>query len=190
MSWSDLVYASLFLLFSIDPYVIIMTEQVESSSSTSSMHVLLFGAATSLSLDFAWKCNRIGWPTHMCGSDKWKPNSPRGHSFSTSFTLSHRFRKGSLSDMMTTLFVNSLLMTLTVTAQPHVAQAWNDSRFAAILADFSTLTRTTFTEAPLTHSTSHDIVTNWLHVVTRPPCFAPDELAIAKAEFDHILELG
>ena len=117
------------------------------------------------------------------------PSPILGADFLRNFNLLVDVSRRRLIDAMTTSFVRGIT-TSTSSPQPHLAKPLADPRFTAILADFPTLTRTTFAESPPAHSTTHHVVTRGPPVVSRPRRLAPDKLAVARAEFDHMLDLG
>lgn len=64
------------------------------------------------------------------------------------------------------------------------------SRFAHLLRENPELTRIPPPDAPVLHTTTHYIGTTGPPVHARPRRLPPDRLAIAKREFDHMLDLG
>lgn len=64
------------------------------------------------------------------------------------------------------------------------------NEFAAVLADFPTLTQLQPTNAPPKHTVTHHINTTGPPVFSRARRLAPERLRIARQEFEHMLELG
>ena len=98
----------------------------------------------------------------------------------------HRRR---LIDPTTTLYIRGFTSDVD-SPRPTLAKPHADTRFLDILSEYPTLTRVNFAEAPIKHTTTHHIVTKGPPVVSRPRRLAPDKLAVARAEFDHMLDLG
>ena len=98
----------------------------------------------------------------------------------------HRRR---LIDPTTTLSIRGITSHVD-SPRPTLAKPHADTRFLDILSEYPTLTRVNFAEAPIKHTTTHHIVTKGPPVVSRPRRLAPDKLAVARAEFDHMLDLG
>ena len=94
-----------------------------------------------------------------------------------------------LIDPTTTLSIRGIISHI-VSPRPTLAKPNADTRFLNILSEFPTLTRTNFAETPIKHTTTHHITTRGPPVVSRPRRLAPDKLTAARAEFDHMLELG
>eukprot|EP00795_Rhopilema_esculentum_P017874 gene17874-biopygen608 len=62
--------------------------------------------------------------------------------------------------------------------------------YSSLLKRFPDITRPSYNEATIKHSVTHHIRTTGPPVFCRPRRLAPDRLKIAKAEFDHMLQLG
>ena len=62
--------------------------------------------------------------------------------------------------------------------------------FDVILEQYPEITLPTYNEVAVKHSTTHHIDNRGPPVTARLRRRAPDHYAIAKAEFDHALELG
>ena len=62
--------------------------------------------------------------------------------------------------------------------------------YSSLLAEFPELVRPNNTESPVKHNVTHRIVTTGHPVHARPRRLAPDRLAAAKGEFQHMLDLG
>eukprot|EP00795_Rhopilema_esculentum_P001946 gene1946-biopygen11069 len=64
------------------------------------------------------------------------------------------------------------------------------SPYQALLKKFPALARPCYKESAVKHTVTHHIRTNGPPVYCRPRRLAPDRLAVAKAEFDNMLQLG
>lgn len=74
---------------------------------------------------------------------------------------------------------------------PHVLSfATPDSSFASILKDFPRLTKPPDWTKPVQHDVVHNVVTHGPPVHARPRRLAPEKFNVARAEFDHMLQLG
>ena len=90
------------------------------------------------------------------------------------------------------------LTTLTTTGRPTtesslspvLLQPAGNTRFEAILADFPGLYRPPAVLPPVTTEVVHHISTRGPPVHSRPRRLAPDKLKVARAEFQHMLDLG
>eukprot|EP00794_Sanderia_malayensis_P010669 gene10669-biopygen8518 len=63
------------------------------------------------------------------------------------------------------------------------------SPYSALLHKFPMLQRPCYSEQAVKHSITHHIRTKGPPVFSRPCRLAPDRLAVAKREFDHMLQL-
>ncbi|BHF77170.1 hypothetical protein SprV_0502027300 [Sparganum proliferum] len=66
----------------------------------------------------------------------------------------------------------------------------SDCPFHSLLRQFPRLTNPSFREVDIKHTVTHHISTTGHSKSCRPRRLAPDRLKIAKAEFEHMLELG
>ncbi|BHF82688.1 hypothetical protein SprV_0802582700 [Sparganum proliferum] len=66
----------------------------------------------------------------------------------------------------------------------------SDCPFRSLLRQFPRLTNPSFREVDIKHTVTHHISTTGPPKSCRPRRLAPDRLKIAKAEFEHMLELG
>nr|VZI50842.1 unnamed protein product [Spirometra erinaceieuropaei] len=73
---------------------------------------------------------------------------------------------------------------------PLTVMPISDCPFHSLLRQFPRLTNPSFCEVDIKHTVTHHISTNGPPKSCRPRRLAPDRLKIAKAEFDHMLELG
>ena len=65
-----------------------------------------------------------------------------------------------------------------------------DSAYLDILKNFSSLTQLIHYNSEIRHHVTHRITTRGQPVHSKPCCLNPDKLKIAKAEFQHMLDLG
>ena len=100
-----------------------------------------------------------------------------------------KFRK--LIDRTTSLSVHGF-GSFTGTISPmYVRQATaTPSRFTDLLQGYPDIVRPTYNDISVKHATTHHIVTHGPPVTARPRRLAPDRLEIARAEFQHMQELG
>nr|VZI28787.1 unnamed protein product [Spirometra erinaceieuropaei] len=73
---------------------------------------------------------------------------------------------------------------------PLTVMPISDCPFHSLLRQFPRLTNPSFREVDIKHTVTHHISTNGPPKSCRPRRLAPDRLKIAKAEFEHMLELG
>ncbi|XP_064462765.1 uncharacterized protein LOC135373598 [Ornithodoros turicata] len=111
-----------------------------------------------------------------------------GADFLTHHHLLVDMRRRKLIDSSTSLTVSGIRSSL----QSLRIVFYQDSSnpFLAILRDFPQLTRPPDWTQPVKHSVVHHIETTGPPVFTRPRRLPPEKLAIARAEFDHMLEMG
>eukprot|EP00794_Sanderia_malayensis_P020726 gene20726-biopygen17108 len=65
-----------------------------------------------------------------------------------------------------------------------------NQKYKELLTKFNSITRPNYDESAVKHNVTHHIETKGPPVFSRPRRLAPDRLAIAKREFDHMLQLG
>ena len=65
-----------------------------------------------------------------------------------------------------------------------------DGPYHSLLKQFPDITRPSYQETAIKHSVTHHIHTEGPPVFSRPRRLAPDRFKVAKAEFDHMLQLG
>nr|VZI27513.1 unnamed protein product [Spirometra erinaceieuropaei] len=112
-----------------------------------------------------------------------------GADFLAHFNLLDDLKNRGVVDCITDLYarcqsdVNSCVNPLTV-------MLISDCPFHSLLRQFPRLTNPSFREVDIKHTVTHHISTNGPPKSCRPRRLAPDRLKIAKAEFDHMLELG
>nr|VZH96114.1 unnamed protein product [Spirometra erinaceieuropaei] len=73
---------------------------------------------------------------------------------------------------------------------PLTVMPISDCPFHSLLRQFPRLTNPSFREVDIKHTVTHHISTTGAPKSCRPRRLAPDRLKIAKAEFEHMLELG
>ncbi|BHF63058.1 hypothetical protein SprV_0200604700 [Sparganum proliferum] len=73
---------------------------------------------------------------------------------------------------------------------PLTVMPISDCPFHSLLRQFPRLTNPSFREVDIKHTVTHHISTTGPPKSCRPRRLAPDRLKIAKAEFEHMLELG
>lgn len=111
-----------------------------------------------------------------------------GADFLTHFALNVDLRARRLVDTTTSLSIQGILASTSTTT--GTAPRIPSSMYASILSDFQAITKPSNLELPVRHSVTHHIVTTGPPVFCRPRRLAGDRLAIAKREFDHMLQLG
>lgn len=115
------------------------------------------------------------------------PQPILGADFLSYFGLCVNLQARRLTDSTTSLSVQGILSNFTVSPlQPLPAT----SRYEAILTEYPTLTRPNNLELPAKHGVTHHILTTGPPVSARPRRLAGERLAIARREFDHMLQLG
>lgn len=115
------------------------------------------------------------------------PQPILGADFLSHFGLCVNLQARRLTDSTTSLSLQGILSNFTVSPlQPLPAT----SRYEAILTEYPTLTRPNNLELPAKHGVTHHILTTGPPVSARPRRLAGERLAIARREFDHMLQLG
>ncbi|BHF62508.1 hypothetical protein SprV_0200549000 [Sparganum proliferum] len=138
----------------------------------------------SLSLDiglrrlFPWIFVVADVPTAILGAD-----------FLAAFDLLVDCRQLRLHDRATTLTVKGFPPS-SASNQLSVLDPNPDCPFRRLLAKYPTLTKPHFSDTSFPHDIVHHIKTTGPPVLSRPRRLAPARLAAAKAEFDHMLQLG
>ncbi|BHF78003.1 hypothetical protein SprV_0602111300 [Sparganum proliferum] len=145
--------------------------------------ITTFGTC-SLSLDiglrrlFPWIFVVADVPTAILGAD-----------FLAAFDLLVDCRQLRLHDRTTTLTVKGFPPS-SASNQFSVLDPNPDCPFRRLLAKYPTLTKAHFSDTSFPHDIVHHIKTTGSPVFSRPRRLAPARLAAAKAEFDHMLQLG
>eukprot|EP00117_Sycon_ciliatum_P039851 scpid21637/ scgid29378/ Retrotransposable element Tf2 155 kDa protein type 1 len=76
------------------------------------------------------------------------------------------------------------------TSATNLLDTDSPSEYSALLSEFPDLVRPTTGDSPVKHNVTHRIVTDGHPVHAKPRRLAPDRLAVAKCEFQHMLDLG
>ncbi|XP_077560446.1 uncharacterized protein LOC144175217 [Haemaphysalis longicornis] len=112
-----------------------------------------------------------------------------GADFLTKHGLLVDVKRRRLLDSTTLLSVQGVVATAAADVAPSCATVAEEP-FAALLKEFPTVTSPPDWTQPVTHDVRHHITTTGPPVFFRPRHLAPDRLKIARAEFEHMLELG
>lgn len=110
-----------------------------------------------------------------------------GSDFLTHFDLDVSMRRRRLIDSKTRLSIPGVL---SVVAPTGIRTLIPTCPYARILEDFPEVTRPCNLNQPPKHSVTHHIVTRGPPVAARPRRLFGERLAIAKREFEHMLQLG
>lgn len=114
-----------------------------------------------------------------------------GADFQRSHNLLVDMRNKHLIDSVTQLQVQGLsLCKPPDVTQLHTYQPTFHNEFDALLHQFPEVTQPSTSDTPVKHNTFHHIFTTGPPTATRPRRLSPEKLQIAKAEFDHMLQLG
>ena len=112
-----------------------------------------------------------------------------GADFLHHFGLLVDVRNLKLIDSTTNLSVSGILSS-TPSISPTFVKADDQTPYKHLLTQFPDITRPVYNDAAVKHSVTHHIETRGPPVSARPRRLATDRYSIAKAEFDHMLELG
>ena len=114
-----------------------------------------------------------------------------GADFLQHFSLVVDVCRRTLSDSTTRLRVDGLPSDFTL-ASPGLSHLQQDASnpFLSLLSEFPALTQACAADHPIKHDVVHYIETTGPPVSARARRLAPERLRIARAEFDHMLELG
>ena len=112
-----------------------------------------------------------------------------GADFLRHFGLLVDIRNQRLTDSTTNLSVRGITST-TASISPMFIAPNSQAEYQSILDKFPDITRPVYTDTEIKHNVTHHIETRGPPVSARPRRLAPDRYNIAKAEFDHMLELG
>ena len=112
-----------------------------------------------------------------------------GADFLRNFGLLVDVRRHKLSDSLTQLSVNGIT---TNTPSPRITRfiTHPENEYTSLLNEFPTVIKPCSHEVPVKHKVTHHIKTTGPPVSSRPRRLAPERLAIARREFEHMLELG
>lgn len=112
-----------------------------------------------------------------------------GADFLSTYKLTVDLSRQRVVDTMTSLSVRALRGPPSSATAGTALEALH-SRYAKILDDFPALTQPCNWKQPIAHDVLHHIETTGPPVHCRPRRLAPEKLAIARQEFEHMLELG
>ena len=112
-----------------------------------------------------------------------------GADFLAHFALKVDVKNRKLIDTTTNLTIQGIL---SADSSPHPMLATPDttSPYQALLQKYPDIARPSYYESKVKHTVTHHITTTGPPVFARPRCLASERLTIAKAEFDHMLQLG
>ena len=128
--------------------------------------------------DFTWVFTVADLPHPILGLD-----------FLHRFNLLVDMRKRRLIDANTELSVTGFKEN-TSPISPVFFIAATDVSYQTLLRCYPELTNLNFVVSKSTHSTTHHIETTGAPVLLRPRLLPADKLKVAKAEFNHMLQLG
>eukprot|EP00794_Sanderia_malayensis_P005073 gene5073-biopygen4132 len=127
---------------------------------------------------FRWIFIIADLPTPILGAD-----------FLAYFGLKVDVGRRQLIDTTTSLTINGLQAGVE-SPRPVYALPEVSSPYSEFLKKFPDLTRPNYKDTDIKHRVTHHINTHGQPAFCRPRRLAPDRLKIAKAEFDHMLQLG
>ena len=128
--------------------------------------------------DFRWIFIIADVPIGILGAD-----------FLANFSLKVDMRHRKLIDTNTTLSVNGIHYSL-FSPRPMFCLPTTSSPYKALIKKFPDLARPCYKESAIKHNVTHHIRTQGPPVFCCPRRLAPDRLPVAKAEFEHMLQLG
>ena len=117
------------------------------------------------------------------------PRPILGADFLANFGLKVDLRHHKLLDTNTNLTIQGLT-TPTTSPCPIFATSTLATPYQDLLKEFPDIVRLSNKETAIKHTVTHHIRTEGPPVFCRPRRLAPDRYAIAKFEFDHMLQLG
>lgn len=126
---------------------------------------------------FRWVFVVADLPTPIIGAD-----------FLRHFNLLVDVKHQRLIDSSTSLTVQGVA-SHTASISPMFVVA-STSPYDTLLREYPGITHPVYTQTAVRHNITHHITTTGPPVAARPRRLAPDRLQVAKAEFDHMLELG
>lgn len=112
-----------------------------------------------------------------------------GADFLRHFSLIVDMKNRKLVDSQTTLEISGN-KTSVISPRPMFSIPEKDDVYRSLLNQFRDITRPNFKETAIKHTITHHINTRGPPVHSRPRRLASNKLQIAKAEFDHMLDLG
>lgn len=114
-----------------------------------------------------------------------------GADFLANFSLAVDMKRRKLLDTLTSLSVSSTqAVDTSIPYGIHVAYNCESPTFDALLTKYPTLTQASHQPIHTSHAVTHHITTTGPPTYARPRRLPPDKLRIAKAEFEHMLQLG
>ena len=117
------------------------------------------------------------------------PTPILGADFLDNYGLLVDIKHRRLIDTTTTLTVQGV-GTYTGIISPVYVKQDTSERFHSLLREYPDITRPVYKHSEVKHTTTHHIQTRGPPASARPRRLAPDRQQIAKAEFEHMLELG
>ena len=112
-----------------------------------------------------------------------------GADFLRQFGLLVDMKRHQLIDTNTHLCIQGILTT-EPSPSPTICPKSANNPYLALLSEYPALTKECSLDTPIKHDITHHIETTSPPVVARPRRLAQDRLKAAKAEFDHMLQLG
>ena len=112
-----------------------------------------------------------------------------GADFLANFGLKVDVAHRQLIDTTTSLTINGIIASIP-SPSPIFTMPQTSSAYTELLARFPQLSRPNYQKTTVKHNITHHIRTTGPPVHCRPRRLAPDRLKVAKAEFDHMLQLG
>ena len=112
-----------------------------------------------------------------------------GADFLRNFSLLVDMRQHRLSDALTQLRIQGIA-THESSPSPTFLPPQSHNEYEAILTEYPAVMRPCSSEHPVKHSVTHHITTTGPPVTARTRRLPPERLAIARREFDHMLQLG
>ncbi|XP_064463405.1 uncharacterized protein LOC135374343 [Ornithodoros turicata] len=117
------------------------------------------------------------------------PHAILGADFLKFFDLLVDVRRKRLVDNSTTLSICGVPSAYSPIGSTFLLPS-TSTRFSSLLRDFPDVVRATPSPTPARHNVTHHIVTSGPPAHARPRRLPAERLAIAKREFDHMLEMG
>ena len=114
-----------------------------------------------------------------------------GADFLAEFGLLVDLKHSKLIDCTTNLTINGISTNGGPDyVRPMISRLVDCPRFRTLLQEFPDVTRPVYQERDIKHTTTHHITTTGPPVTSRPRRLAADRLKVARAEFEHMQELG
>ena len=114
-----------------------------------------------------------------------------GADFLAEFGLLVDLKHSKLIDCTTNLAVNGISTNVSSHyVRPMISRLNDSSRFDTLLQEYPEITRPVYQERDVKHTTTHHILTRGPPVTARPRRLDANRLKIARAEFEHMQELG